>query len=237
MTDYSKHCNMKPDVNLLTWYHYFLSHLHPGTCITQAITSGYYYHTGVLSKGGYKTVKHQQVFIYIQHIHLYVTTKIMKSTEVQPSTQKKKCKKQSCWFRRQCLVGIEPIILCQIGSQLSTCRVRATLKLLDIAHKPGTHACLLSVQIADSLYCLISGSDRISITEQFQEKFKMILVTRCVSGVGIVGRTDHCRVSWDGNIHTQIAATLTAYVHRSNPQCVCAQKVNNPSILYANAMV
>ena len=28
---------------------------------SQAITSGYYYHTGVLSKGGYKTVKHQQV--------------------------------------------------------------------------------------------------------------------------------------------------------------------------------
>jgi pre-mRNA-splicing factor ATP-dependent RNA helicase DHX16 len=29
--------------------------------IRKAITAGYYYHTGVLSKGGYKTVKHQQV--------------------------------------------------------------------------------------------------------------------------------------------------------------------------------
>jgi pre-mRNA-splicing factor ATP-dependent RNA helicase DHX16 len=30
-----------------------------------AITSGYYYHTSVLSKGGYKTVKHQQMV----HVH------------------------------------------------------------------------------------------------------------------------------------------------------------------------
>ena len=30
--------------------------------LQQAITSGYYYHTSVLSKGGYKTVKHQQVY-------------------------------------------------------------------------------------------------------------------------------------------------------------------------------
>ncbi|CAI8056660.1 Pre-mRNA-splicing factor ATP-dependent RNA helicase DHX16 [Geodia barretti] len=33
--------------------------------IRKAITAGYYYHTGVLSKGGYKTVKHQQTV----HIH------------------------------------------------------------------------------------------------------------------------------------------------------------------------
>ena len=34
----------------------------------QAVTSGYYYHTSVLSKGGYKTVKHQQVYtLYFIH--------------------------------------------------------------------------------------------------------------------------------------------------------------------------
>ena len=36
-----------------------------GIPIKKAITSAYYYHTGVLSKGGYKTVKHQQKV----HIH------------------------------------------------------------------------------------------------------------------------------------------------------------------------